>query len=66
MRDNGNSNYGLGIILAGIVVLAAATFIMTGGDLGGTKKVESDADLPRVTSPATPPGGAGSENTGTR
>ena len=69
MADNNNkSNFGLGMILGGVVLAAAVTFIMTGGDLGGTKKVESDADLPRVTSPATPPSGGSvsGSNTGTR
>lgn len=66
--DNNKSNFGLGIILGGVVVAAAATFIMTGGDFGGTTKVESDADLPRIMSPAKPPssGPVSGDNTGTR
>ncbi|MGE0749857.1 MAG: hypothetical protein AB7K64_04630 [Variibacter sp.] len=58
---------GLGLILGGIVLLALIIFVTTGGELGGTKKVESDADLPRVTSPTAPPSGPlRSENTGSR
>jgi hypothetical protein len=53
----------LTMILGGLVLLAFAVFLVTGGDLGGTKKVESDADLPKVTSPAPP---AGNPNTGMR
>jgi hypothetical protein len=34
---------------------------VTGGELGGTKKVESDADLPPVASPAPKPGTTGSK-----
>ena len=45
----------LSVILGGAVLLALALFLFTGGDLGGTKKVESDADLPKVTSPAPKP-----------
>jgi hypothetical protein len=58
---------GLGLILGGIVLLALIIFVTTGGELGGTKKVESDADLPQVTSPTAPPSGPlRSENTGSR
>jgi hypothetical protein len=63
MADDPHSVSRLSIILGGIVLLALTVFLVTGGDLGGTKKVRSDADLPRVTSPAPP---AGSENTGRR
>ena len=38
-------------MLGGIVALAAMVFIVTGGELGGEKKVKSDADLPPVASP---------------
>jgi hypothetical protein len=37
-----------GIIIGGIVALAAAIFIFTGGDLGGKKTIESDQDLPPI------------------
>jgi hypothetical protein len=63
MADDPHSVSRLSIILGGVVLLALAVFIVTGGDLGGTKKVESDADLPKVTSPAPP---SGSDNTGRR
>ena len=55
MPDNRQSYSGLGVILGGIVAVALAVFLLTGGDLGGSKKVESDADLPKVTSPAARP-----------
>lgn len=51
MADN-NENKGtglFGLLLAGIVVLSAGFFILTGGQLGGKKQVISDADLPPVT-----------------
>ena len=45
-RDNGN----FGIIIGGIVALAAAIFIFSGGELGGKKTVEGDQDLPPIAS----------------
>jgi hypothetical protein len=67
MRDNGSSNFGLGIILGGVVLLALAVFLVTGGDLGGTKRIESDADLPQVTSPTQQrTSGPTRDNTGAR
>ena len=51
--NNGNKGTGLfGMLLAGVVVLSAGVFILTGGQLGGKKQVMSDADLPPVTTPA--------------
>jgi hypothetical protein len=38
-------------LLAGLLVIAAAAFVFSGGQLGGVKKVESDKDLPPVASP---------------
>ncbi len=38
-----------GLIVGGIVALAAAVFIMSGGDLGGKKTVDGDQDLPPIT-----------------
>jgi hypothetical protein len=53
MADNNNGNAGLfGLVLGGVAVLAAAVFILTGGELGGEKKIKGDADLPPVTSTA--------------
>jgi hypothetical protein len=54
MADNPEPISRLSLIIGGILVAALALFIVTGGDLGGTKRVESDADLPKVTSPAPP------------
>lgn len=63
MADNPPTYRGFLTFLGGIVGLAFLVFIATGGQLGGVTKVQSDADLPKVTSP-TPPQGA--DNTGTR
>lgn len=37
-----------GLVLGGIVALAAAFFIFTGGELGGKKTIDSDEDLPPI------------------
>ena len=39
-----------GIIIGGIVAVAAAIFIFSGGELGGKKTVEGDQDLPPIAS----------------
>jgi hypothetical protein len=52
-KQNGE-NGTLGVILAGVAVAAAALFILTGGELGGKKTVEGDADLPPVASNSAP------------
>jgi hypothetical protein len=54
MADKTSTGF-LGAVLGGIVVVMAMVFLITGGDLGGTKKVESDADLPPVASPTPKP-----------
>lgn len=41
-----NSNGRFGLIVGGIVALAAIMFILSGGELGGKKTVEGDQDLP--------------------
>ncbi|MEJ0076504.1 MAG: hypothetical protein WDO17_13825 [Alphaproteobacteria bacterium] len=51
MADN-NDNKGanlFGLLLAGVVFLAAGMFILSGGQLGGKKQVVSDSDMPPVT-----------------
>jgi hypothetical protein len=49
MADNDNRAKGtIGLILGGIIAVAAATFILTGGELGGVKEVTSDSDLAPV------------------
>ena len=53
MADNNAPKAGIGIILGGILVLSAAFFILTGGDLGGKKRVQSDRDMPPVASGTT-------------
>jgi len=37
-----------GLILGGIVALAAVIFIMSGGELGGKKTITGDQDLPPI------------------
>jgi hypothetical protein len=37
------------LVVGGIVALAAAVFIFSGGEFGGKKSIESDRDLPPVT-----------------
>jgi gas vesicle protein len=37
-----------GVIIGGIVAVAAAVFIFSGGELGGKKTIASDQDLPPV------------------
>jgi hypothetical protein len=50
MADNNDKGTGLfGLLLAGVVVLAAGFFILSGGQLGGKKQVVGDSDLPPVT-----------------
>jgi hypothetical protein len=48
------SRGGIGLLLGGVVVAAAVVFMLTGGQLGGVKGVNSDADLPAVASPPAP------------
>jgi hypothetical protein len=49
MADNDNRRKGtIGLILGGIIAVAAAAFILTGGQLGGVKEVTNDADLAPV------------------
>jgi hypothetical protein len=40
-----------GIILGGIVALAALLFIVSGGSLGGKTTVDGDKDLPPIANP---------------
>jgi hypothetical protein len=37
-----------GLIIGGIVAVVAAIFILSGGELGGKKTIESDRDLPPI------------------
>jgi hypothetical protein len=56
MPDNNpnGANGTLGVILGGVLIAAAALFILTGGELGGKKTVQGDADLPPVASNSSP------------
>jgi hypothetical protein len=48
MKQDSNGTFG--IIVGGVVALLAATFILSGGELGGKKTIEGDQDLPPVSS----------------
>ena len=48
-KDNNGS---FGLIVGGIVAVAAATFIFSGGELGGKKTVDGDEDLPPIAAAA--------------
>jgi hypothetical protein len=52
MADNnkGPGTPTAGLILGGVFALAAAFFLLTGGELGGKKTVSGDADMPPVAS----------------
>ena len=57
MADNNRpepSRGSIGLLLGGVLVAAAMVFMLTGGQLGGVKGVNSDADLPAVASPPAP------------
>lgn len=43
-----NDNGIFGLIIGGIVALAAMVFIFSGGELGGKKTVAGDQDLPPI------------------
>ena len=40
----------LGAVLGGLLAVAAAAFLLTGGEWGGQKKVNGDEDLPPIAS----------------
>jgi hypothetical protein len=48
---NNPSTGTFGLMLGGLLALAAMIFIVTGGQLGGVKEVKGDADLPPIASP---------------
>jgi hypothetical protein len=50
MAEKGSSNGHLGAILGALIALAVAVFLVNGGEHFGKKPVNSDADLPPVTS----------------
>ena len=49
MPDNRESNGQLGAILGALIAVALAIFLLNGGEHFGKKTVNSDADLPPVT-----------------
>lgn len=61
MNNSRRSNSNFAVILGGLVLVALAFFVLTGGQHGGSRKVQSDADLPQVTSPKAV---SSDENTG--
>ena len=48
MAEKRSDGY-LGALLGGLVAVAAIAFMLSGGELGGKKKIGSDEDLPPVT-----------------
>ena len=46
MKQDNNGSFG--IVLGGVVAVVAAIFILSGGELGGKKKVEGDKDMPPI------------------
>ena len=50
MAEKGSSNGRLGAILAALIALAVAVFLLNGGEHFGKTTVKSDADLPPVAS----------------
>lgn len=62
MADKRSSFSPLALVLGAVALFALVFFVMTGGQHGGSKKVEGDADLPQVTSPRP----SNKENTGVR
>jgi hypothetical protein len=49
MADKKTNGY-LGVLLGGLVAVAAMTFVLSGGEWGGKKKIAGDEDLPPVVS----------------
>jgi len=54
MAENKSDGH-LGALLGGLVAIAAVAFLLSGGEWGGKKKVDSDADLPPVVSSSSSP-----------
>jgi hypothetical protein len=46
-----NERGAFGLIIGGIVAVAAVLFIFRGGELGGKKTVRGDRDLPPIANP---------------
>jgi hypothetical protein len=49
MPDNGPSTGKLGVILGAVIAVAVVVFLLSGGEYFGKKTINSDADLPPVT-----------------
>jgi hypothetical protein len=52
MADQKSGGY-FGALLGGLVAVAAVAFLLSGGEWGGKKKINSDEDLPPVVSTKT-------------
>jgi hypothetical protein len=50
-NDNKPASGTIGLIVGGAFALAAAVFLLVGGEFGGEKKIHGDQDLPPVASP---------------
>lgn len=48
MADNDRPTGSIGLMLGAILAVAAMVFILTGGQLGGVKEVQGDADMPPI------------------
>jgi hypothetical protein len=51
MADNNSGNRGtgaIGLMLGGVVAIVTLMFFLSGGQLGGVKHVNGDADMPPV------------------
>jgi len=54
MAQHEPKNGFFGLLLGGIVAIAAAAFLLSGGELGGKKTVEGDKDMPPLASQNAP------------
>ncbi len=52
MTDKNHGTFGL--LVGGIVAIAAVVFILSGGELGGKKVISGDDDLPPIASETAP------------
>jgi hypothetical protein len=50
-KENKPAKGTIGLILGGAFAVAAAAFLLVGGQFGGEKKIHGDQDLPPVASP---------------
>jgi hypothetical protein len=53
-KGNKNETLGLGLLLGGVVAFSAFFFVLTGGEFGGKRTVESDKDMPPIAKTVPP------------